>query len=121
MLDAGKRFVEAGATIMNYAALWAMGRRAKPDEPDRRRRRHVSPSSARHDRRHRLPSRWRSCPPLPEQIRRLSRVIGVAVGQHVRGDLTGGGIHDEVQLAPLPACSAVLLGIESMQSCGGFG
>ena len=26
MLDAGKRFVEAGATIMNYAALWAMGR-----------------------------------------------------------------------------------------------
>jgi hypothetical protein len=48
---------------------------------------------------------------LPEQGWRPDCVIRVAIRQHMRGDLAGAGINGEMQLAPVPACSTMLLGI----------
>ncbi len=48
---------------------------------------------------------------LPEQGRHLGRIVGVTLGQHVGCDLARASIHGQVELAPLPAQSAVLLGI----------
>jgi hypothetical protein len=50
---------------------------------------------------------------LPEQGWRPDCVIRVAIRQHMRGDLAGAGINGEMQLAPVPACSTMLLGIPS--------
>src|SRR3712207_8753353 len=47
---------------------------------------------------------------LVEQGTDLRAIIGILVGQHRRDDLSGVGIHTEVQLSPGPArASAVLL------------
>ena len=45
---------------------------------------------------------------LPEQSRRLRCIVGVAVGQRVRGDLAIAGVYGEVELAPSPTCPARL-------------
>jgi len=46
---------------------------------------------------------------LPKQIRCMGRVVTVAIGQHVGGNLAAAGVHGEVKLAPLPAGPPVFL------------
>ena len=41
-------------------------------------------------------------------------IVGVVVGQRVRSDLAGAGVHGEVELVPPPACAAALLGVHSL-------
>ena len=45
---------------------------------------------------------------LAQQVRHLRRIVGLPVGQQVRRDLAGVGVHGHVQLQPAPACPAVL-------------
>jgi hypothetical protein len=53
---------------------------------------------------------------LLEQDRHLASISGFLAGQHTRNDLAGLGVNGEMQLAPGPAGSAVLLVIPTRPS-----